>query len=366
MFGLVYALVMLYLTLFLVLVHAISLDIVNLPLSCNTENGIIHWMLTITHFEVAKWEDKVVSQLQPCLEITEEIRNSVIDRVARELHQLQYIGEVPIYDTDANSHYFPLFDDVAISEEVSTTYADRYRWRVAMGELTKLPFDSNIASKTAVSTLFHAVMANKHAKQVRSQDITNTLAYTHPLCFNHLPSFQSNPLVDFNGLVAERRLNDRVNERRTGDGKMLFDSIFKSGAIKHDTEAVNKLWNQRKEQVEEAKAETTGKIVPWLRKTRIPEIFRNNGKRRFIVLQSRGANTGGTIALNDVYKTLVNLGYKPVDTDASAAEDARQGGAVLICHENNYESVHCSATVDHGSAKSSVTGRFVNKFSLCD
>ena len=48
---------------------------------------------------------------------------------------------------------------------------------------------------------------------------------------------------------------------------------------------------------------------------------------------------GGTIALNDVYKTLLRLGYSQIDWTSNITDF----NSVLLCDDNSYNSTICSA-----------------------
>jgi len=339
--------VLLALALQYIVVHGISYDVVNTSLMCNTDNGTVSWVLTINHFEIGRWEDIVVSQLAQCNDITEHVVNDVLHRVSEELRRLQYISEVLLHDTDINRSYYPLYDDVEVEVKAVDAVAEsRYRWQMGTHTATKASTEPGIDCNTAVSKLFRGAVTNTHARLVRTASVTDTLAYTRPLCFNHLPSFRSNPLVDFNGLVAERVLTEDlgvgVGVDASSGGQELYTAVFGPELGMGVTPSASESERLR------ARAE---EAVPWRRKTRIPELFRNNGRRRFIVLQSRGTHTGGTIALNDVHKTLVSLGYREVDTSTPDGG----GGSALLCNEDNYDSAHCSGS-GVGVGPSRITG----------
>jgi hypothetical protein len=331
--------------------QAISYDVVNLPLTCNTEAGMQDWVLSVNHFEVHRWEEIVLDQLRSCLDVTEVDVDRIINSVAAELHRMQYIGGVPLFDTNSNSSYYPLYDDVHAGST-----STRYRWRIGTQDATATAAAPGIDCKHAVSKLFRAAVTNSNVDRAWSIDISDTLAFKQPVCFNHLPSYQSNPLVDVHGLVAEQRLGAGAPEGFQ-PGQVLFESLFggdEDGVEEGGSGTVRSDDHRQRE-------ETAGRVVPWLRKSRIPALFRNNGRRRFIVLQSRGTNTGGTIALNDVYKTLVHLGYDAVSTDSR--ENNMDRGAALLCNEGNYGSAHCSASGD-GEGETTITGEKVCSWCL--
>ena len=125
---------------------------------------------------------------------------------------------------------------------------------------------SNLASVKAVKFLFRKCINSNSTFKQNGFDISNSVAFSKPTCFSFLPSTLSNPISDLMGIIAENNQANNVEmdifTLMTGDGISTQNNRYKDD------------------------------LIPWHKHSGIPSKYLNNGKRRFVVYQSRGVRTG--------------------------------------------------------------------------
>ena len=290
----------------------------------------VEFMLLLSYIEIEYWYfhvDNILNTHNCDPNHYEDVKNHILS----ELQRFKYIQINPISlnenDSELNLLKCSIDNDYRNNINMNNKYC-RYLL------YDDIKHNSGLTSYEASNILLHSnIMSQSTASSSSSSCIFDDY-YDNPMFFIPLskgksqanqanqgnkvlsaaPELESNPLVDMNGLYAEYKTKYRSDlvghHSNSGDIGMGMGSGSADGNNKHKS------------------------TVPWNRVSEIPSFIRNNGLRRVLIYQSRGVFTGGTDALEDVYKSLVRLGY--------------DRNTVVMCNDDNYDSRECSAAAITG------------------
>lgn len=227
----------------------------------------------------------------------------VKDHVLMELQRYQLINSHPISVDDSS----PMdCCSIALNSRIALYDNDKYCRYALYPDVNRI---HTISSYEASNILLQASIMSHYPdinRSVSTKDLMDKPIFFVPSPTNdHNKYYTNNPLIDINSLFAEYKAMHRPDiVGPDGVGSDIYS-------------------------------------VAWNYPSKLPAFIRNNKKRRIIIYQSRGVYTGGTIALEDVYKTLLRLGYE----DESS---------VVMCHDDNFDAEVCSSAFITGKVMESI------------